>query len=60
MSQKGYVQYLINTNPILKATYECYQGLINSLKEKDFEKFKAITLNQNKNLYLKIKSHKTI
>ena len=55
MSQKDIVQYLINTNPILKATYECYQGLINSLKEKDFEKFKAITLNQNKNLSLKMK-----
>lgn len=33
ISQKGIVQYLINTDPILKATYECYQGLINSLKE---------------------------
>ena len=55
MSQKDIVQYLINTNPILKATYECYQGLINSLKENDFEKFKAITLNQNKNLSLKMK-----
>ena len=29
MSQKEIVQYLINTDPILKATYECYQGLIN-------------------------------
>ena len=55
MSQKEIVQYLINTNPILKATYECYQGLINSLKEKNFNKFKAITLNQNKNLSLKMK-----
>ena len=55
MSQKDIVQYLINTNPILKATYECYQSLINSLKEKNFEKFKAITLNQNKNLSLKMK-----
>ncbi len=55
MSQKEIVQYLINTDPILKATYKCYQGLINSLKEKDFNKFKAITLNQNKNLSLKMK-----
>ena len=55
MSQKEIVQYLINTNQTLKATYECYQGLINSLKEKDFNKFKAITLNQNKNLSLKMK-----
>ena len=55
ISQKEIVQYLINTNQTLKTTYECYQGLINSLKEKDFEKFKAITLNQNKNLSLKMK-----
>ena len=55
ISQKEIVQYLINTNQTLKTTYECYQGLINSLKEKNFEKFKAITLNQNKNLSLKMK-----
>ena len=55
MSQKNIVQYLINTNQALKATYECYQDLINSLKEKDFKNFKAITLNQNKNLSSKIK-----
>ena len=34
---------------------ECYQGLINSLKNKDFNKFKAITFNQNKNLSPKMK-----
>lgn len=55
VSQKEIVQYLINTDITLKATYECYQGLINSLKEKNFNKFKAITLNQNKNLSLKMK-----
>lgn len=55
ISQREIVQYLINTNQTLKTTYECYQGLINSLKEKDFKKFKAITLNQNKNLSLKMK-----
>ena len=55
ISQREIVQYLINTNQTLKNTYEYYQGLINSLKEKDFKKFKAITLNQNKNLSLKMK-----
>ena len=35
ISQKEIVQYLINTNKELKATYECYQGLINSLKDKE-------------------------
>ena len=49
ISQKEIVQYLINTDSTLKATYECYQGIINSLKDKDFEKFKAISFNQNKN-----------
>ena len=55
MSQKEIVQYLINTNQTLKATYECYQGLINSLKEKDFNKFKSIIFNQSKNLSPKMK-----
>ena len=41
LSQKEIVQYLINTNKELKATYECYQGLINSLKTKTL-----ISLNQ--------------
>ncbi len=47
ISQKEIVQYLINTDRTLKSTYECYQGIINSLKEKDFEKFKAIVTNKN-------------
>ena len=34
ISQKEIVQFLINTDSCLKATYECYQGLINSLKKK--------------------------
>ena len=55
MSQKEIVQYLINTDKTLKATYECYQGIINSLKEKDFKKFKAIAINQNKNISPKMK-----
>ena len=55
ISQKEIVQFLINTDLTLKATYECYQGLINSLNEKNFNKFKAITFNQNKNLSFKMK-----
>lgn len=58
MSQKDIVQYLINTNQTLKATYEYYQGLINSLKEKDFKNFKAITLNQNRNLFSALRFYK--
>ena len=55
ISQKEIVQYLINTDLTLKTNYECYQGLINSLKEKNFNKFKAIIFNQNKNLSPKMK-----
>ena len=55
ISQKEIVQYLINTNIELKATYECYQGLINSLKEKNFNKFKSIVLHSNINISDKMK-----
>lgn len=55
ISQKEIVQYLINTDKTLKATYECYQGIINSLREKDFNKFKSIILHQNKNISNKMK-----
>ena len=55
ISQKEIVTYLINTNHTLKATYECYQGIINSLKEKDFNKFKKIIQNQNNNISDKMK-----
>lgn len=50
ISQKEIVQYLINTDLELKATYECYQGLINSLKDKNFNKFKSIVLHSNENI----------
>ena len=50
ISQKEIVQYLVNTNKTLSATYECYQGIINSLKEKDFNKFKSIITHKSKNL----------
>ena len=53
LSQREIVQYLINTNSELKDTYECYQGLKNSLKDKDFEKFKkfkSIVLHSNANI----------
>lgn len=55
VSQKEIVNYLINTDKTLKATYECYQGLINSLKDKNFSKFKSIVLHQNINVSNKMK-----
>lgn len=50
ISQKEIVQFLINTDSTLKSTYECYQGLINSLKNNDFNKFKSIAFCLNKNI----------
>lgn len=50
ISQKDIVQYLINTDKTLRTTYECYQGIINSLKEKDFNKFKSIIYHSNKDI----------
>lgn len=55
ISQKEIVTYLINSNSLLKNTYECYQGIINSLKEKDFQKFKSIVEHQNKNVSVQMK-----
>ena len=56
ISQKEIVQYLINTNKTLKATYECYQGLINALKERNFNKFKSICFNPTHNLSIKMEA----
>lgn len=50
ISQKEIVSYLINTDKTLKATYECYQGIINSIKQKDFSKFKNIVQHSNNNI----------
>ena len=55
ISQKEIVQYLINTDKTLEATYECYQGIINSLNDKDFNKFKSIITYGNKNISDKMK-----
>ena len=53
MSQKEIAQYLINTNSTLKATYECYQGLINSLNEKNLINLKQSYFIQIKTYLLK-------
>lgn len=50
ISQKEIVQFLINTDSTLKATYACYQGVISSLKNNDFNKFKSIIFYLNKNI----------
>lgn len=55
VSQRDIVQFLINTDSTLKATYECYQGIISSLKEKDFNKFKSIIQHKNNNISNKMK-----
>ena len=55
ISQIDMVNYMINTNSILKADYNCYQGIINSLKDKNFIKFKQIINYPNKNISFKMK-----
>lgn len=55
ISQKEIVQSLINTDKTLEATYECYQGIINLLNDKDFNKFKSIITHENKNISDKMK-----
>jgi len=55
ISQKEIVIYLINTDKTLKATYECYQGIINCIKKKDFSKFKNIIEHDNKFISDKMK-----
>lgn len=55
ISQKDMVNYMINTDKTLKVSYECYQGIINAIKDKDFEKFKSIITHPNKELSYKMK-----
>ncbi len=55
ISQKEIVQFLINTDDSLYSTYECYQGLINSIKSNDFIKFKNIIYHPSNHLSLKMK-----
>lgn len=55
ISQKEMVTYLINTDKTLKATYECYQGIINSIKDKNFNKFKNIIYHTNNDVSHKMK-----
>ena len=55
ISQKEIVYYLINTDKTLKATYQCYQGIINSIKDKDFKKFFNIVNHDNREVSNKMK-----
>ena len=55
ISQKEMVNYMVNTDRILKATYECYQGIINSIKDKDINKFKNIINHPDNDISYKMK-----
>ena len=46
-SSKEIVTYLINTDETFKATYECYQGLLKAIKNKDIEKFENIVYHSS-------------
>lgn len=47
ISPKEIVTYLVNTDETFKATYECYQGLLKSIKNKDIKKFKNIVYHSS-------------
>ena len=55
ISQIDMVKFMINTNETLKADYNCYQGIINSLKNKDLNKFIRIINHPNSKLSIKMK-----
>ena len=55
VSQVEIVNYLVNTNKELKETYDCYQGIISSIDDKDFIKFKSIINHPNKMMSDKMK-----
>lgn len=50
MTQSDVVNYIINTNKELKATYEVYQTLLKSIKNNDFNMFSICLENINENI----------
>ena len=50
MTEYDIVQYLINTNPILKETYNIYQGIIKSIRNKDTNLFIKIIESKHDNV----------
>lgn len=50
VSQKDIVTFIINTNPTLKADYNFYQSIINSIKDRDKEKFIKLIHSYHKNI----------
>ena len=50
LTEQEIVTYLINTNSNLKATYNTYQGIINSIRDKDINKFLNIIHKKQDNL----------
>ena len=50
MTEYDIVQYLINTNPTLKETYNVYQGIIKSIRNKDTNHFIKIIESKHHNI----------
>ena len=50
LTEYDIVQYLINTNPILKETYNIYQGIIKSIRNKDTNLFIKIIESKHNNI----------
>ena len=61
VTEQYIVTYLINTDTTLQATYKYYQGLLNSLKNKDKDKFTNIihNISPSTSIYAK-KANKTL
>lgn len=55
ISQKDIVSYLINTDKNLYESYNLYQGILNSLDDKDFDTFTNIIHNTNTKLPKKVR-----
>ena len=56
ITQSEMVSFMINTDSTLKADYNCYQGIINALKNRNFNKFRNIINHPNKQLSKKMKN----
>lgn len=50
LTEQEIITYLINTDSTLKATYNVYQGIINSIREKDLDKFQNIINKKQSNI----------
>ena len=56
MSEYDIVSYIINTNKELKATYEVYQGILRSIRNKDIQLFSKIIFSPHNDISIYMKT----